>query len=84
MSDGVGHGHFGSDSLHAPNARNLEFRAPEFNDGYSKDQPWHNSGFTESGELRPEYVTRLEQVLSKADELAMVVIVGYFNFGQDQ
>jgi hypothetical protein len=60
---------------------NLQGGSPQ---GYSKDQPWHNSGFTESGELRPDYVARLEQVLSKADELGMVVIVGYFYFGQDQ
>ncbi len=60
---------------------NLQGGSPQ---GYSKDQPWHNSGFTESGELRPEYIARLDQVLSKADELGMVVIVGYFYFGQDQ
>ena len=60
---------------------NLQGGSPQ---GYSKDQPWHNSGFTESGELRPEYAARLEQVLSKADELGMVVIVGYFYFGQDE
>lgn len=60
---------------------NLQGGSPQ---GYSKDQPWHNSGFTEAGALRPEYVARLEQVLTKADELGMVVIVGYFYFGQDQ
>jgi hypothetical protein len=60
---------------------NLQGGSPQ---GYSKDQPWHNSGFTESGDLRPEYAARLEQVLSKADDLGMVVIVGYFYFGQDQ
>ncbi len=43
-----------------------------------------NSGFTESGALRPEYVARLERVLARADELGMVVIVGYFYFGQDE
>ncbi len=52
--------------------------------GYSKEQPWHNSGFTESGALRPEYIARLERVLARADELGMVVIVGYFYFGQDE
>lgn len=60
---------------------NLQGGSPQ---GYSKDQPWHNSGFTESGALRPEYVARLTRVLEKADELGMVVIVGYFYFGQDQ
>ena len=60
---------------------NLQGGSPQ---GYSKDQPWHNSGFTESGELRPDYMERLERVLSRADALGMVVIVGYFYFGQDQ
>ena len=60
---------------------NLQGGSPQ---GYSKEQPWHNSGFTESGALRPEFVARLERVLARADELGMVVIVGYFYFGQDQ
>jgi len=60
---------------------NLQGGSPQ---GYSKDQPWHNSGFTETGELRPESLARLDQVITKADELGMVVIVGYFYFGQDQ
>ena len=34
--------------------------------------------------MRPEFFARLERVLTKADELGMVVIVGYFYFGQDQ
>lgn len=60
---------------------NLQGGSPQ---GYSKEQPWHNSGFTESGALRPEFVARLERVLARADELGMVVIVGYFYFGQDE
>ncbi|MFM9964596.1 MAG: hypothetical protein ACKV2Q_25615 [Planctomycetaceae bacterium] len=60
---------------------NLQGGSPQ---GYSKEQPWHNSGFTESGVLRPEYIARLERVLARADKLGMVVIVGYFYFGQDQ
>src|SRR5258708_19082400 len=52
--------------------------------GYSKDQPWHNSAFIASGELRPEYLSRLQRVLDAADQLGMVVIVGYFYFGQDE
>lgn len=60
---------------------NLQGGSPQ---GYSKDQPWHNSGFTESGALRSEYTARMERVITKADELGMVVIVGYFYFGQDQ
>lgn len=52
--------------------------------GYSKSQPWHNSAFTETGGLRPDYTQRMQQVIQKADELGMVVILGYFYFGQDQ
>jgi hypothetical protein len=52
--------------------------------GYSKDQPWHNSAFDESGQLRPAYAERMARVIERADELGMVVIVGYFYFGQDQ
>ncbi len=52
--------------------------------GYSRDQPWHNSAITPEGELRPEYMARLEKILDKADELGMVAILGVFYFGQDQ
>lgn len=59
---------------------NLQGGSPE---GYSTVQPWYNSAFGENGSLRPEYMSRLEQILNKADELGMVVILGYFYFGQD-
>jgi CubicO group peptidase (beta-lactamase class C family) len=52
--------------------------------GYSRDQPWHNSAITPQGELRPEYTARLKLILDKADELGMVAILGLFYFGQDQ
>ena len=52
--------------------------------GYSKDQPWHNSAFEADGSLRSDYFSRLERILDRADELGMVAIVGYFYFGQDQ
>jgi hypothetical protein len=60
---------------------NLQGGSPE---GYSKEQPWHNSGFREDGTLRPGYVTRFERILDRADELGMVVILGLFYFGQDE
>lgn len=60
---------------------NMQGGSPQ---GYSKAQPWDNSGFTESGELRLVYVDRLKRVLDKADKLGMVVILGYFYFGQDE
>lgn len=60
---------------------NLQGGSPE---GYSKSQPWINSAFDSRGELREAYMARLERILRRADELGMVVIVGYFYFGQDE
>ena len=60
---------------------NLQGGSPE---GYSQDQPWHNSAFEADGSLRADYLGRLERILDQADRLGMVVILGYFYFGQDQ
>jgi hypothetical protein len=60
---------------------NLQGGSPE---GYSREQPWHNSAIEEDGSLRADYLARLEQVLDRADQLGMVPILGYFYFGQDQ
>lgn len=60
---------------------NLQGGSPE---GYSKDQPWDNSAFEPDGALRPAFMDRLRRVLDHADQLGMVVIVGYFYFGQDE
>jgi hypothetical protein len=60
---------------------NLQGGSPE---GYSKSQPWHNSAFTAGGSLRADYCARLERIVNRADELGMVVILGYFYFGQDE
>ncbi len=51
--------------------------------GYSKQQPWENSAFDSEGALRPAYTARLARILNRADELGMIVIVGYFYVGQD-
>ncbi|WP_139959693.1 hypothetical protein [Flavicella sediminum] len=51
--------------------------------GY-KNHNWINSTFDAKGNLRPAYIKRLEKVLNKADELGMVVILGYFYFRQDE
>ncbi|WP_205672172.1 hypothetical protein [Ammoniphilus sp. YIM 78166] len=59
---------------------NLQGGSPE---GYSKTQPWHNSAFLSDGTLDSEYMDRLERIIDCADELGMVVILGYFYFGQD-
>ena len=60
---------------------NLQGGSPQ---GYSSKQPWHNSAFTDEGELRPDYLARLKRVLDRADELGMAVILGLFYFGQDE
>jgi hypothetical protein len=48
---------------------NLQGGSPE---GYSAEQPWHNSTFEADGRLRSDYVARLERVLETADRLGMV------------
>ncbi len=60
---------------------NLQGGSPQ---GYSRDQPWENSAITAEGALRADYLSRLTLILNRADELGMVVIVGFFYFGQDQ
>ncbi len=51
--------------------------------GYG-NKNWINSAFDANGNLKPPYADRLSRILNKADELQMVVILGYFYFGQDQ
>lgn len=60
---------------------NLQGGSPQ---GYSREQPWHNSAINADGSLRPDYLARLERIINRADELGMVVILGYFYFGQDE
>lgn len=60
---------------------NLQGGSPE---GYSKQQPWHNSAFGADGVLDARYLSRLKLILDHADSLGMVPIVGLFYFGQDQ
>jgi hypothetical protein len=60
---------------------NLQGGSPE---GYSHGQPWLNSAFNPDGSLRAEYFTRLASILDRADELGMVVILGYFYQAQDK
>lgn len=52
--------------------------------GYGNQKNWLNSAFHEDGRLRPEFMTRLEKILDRADDLNMVVMLGLFYFGQDQ
>jgi hypothetical protein len=60
---------------------NLQGGSPQ---GYSQEQPWHNSAFTAKGDLRAPYISRLARILDRADALGMVPILGFFYFGQDQ
>lgn len=60
---------------------NLQGGSPQ---GYSKEQPWRNSAINGDGSLRPDYLSRLKRIVDRADELGMVVILGYFYFGQDE
>jgi hypothetical protein len=60
---------------------NLQGGSPR---GYSSEQPWHNSAIAADGSLRDDYMRRLETVIDRADSLGMVVILGYFYFGQDE
>ncbi len=60
---------------------NLQGGSPQ---GYSNSQPWHNSAIAEDGSLRANYMKRLERIIDRADQLGMVVILGYFYFGQDE
>jgi len=46
--------------------------------------PLENSAISPDGSLKPAYMARLMRVIDKADELGMIVILGYFYFGQDQ
>jgi hypothetical protein len=60
---------------------NFQGGSPE---GYSKTQPWENNAFAPDGALRPAFAARMKRVLDAADNNGMVVILGYFYFGQDQ
>jgi len=52
--------------------------------GTERVQPWLNTAIDPEGNLKPDYMDRLRRVIAAADDLGMVVIVGYYYFGQDQ
>jgi hypothetical protein len=60
---------------------NFQGGSPE---GYSSKQAWESGAFNADGGLRPEFADRMRRVLNAADAQGMVVILGYFYFGQDQ
>ncbi len=47
-------------------------------------QPWHNSAFAPNGLLQPAHMERTARIAAACDQLGMVVILGYFYFGQDE
>jgi hypothetical protein len=47
-------------------------------------QPHDNSGFDRNGNLKQPYADRLRRVITEADRLGMVVIVGFFYFGSNE
>ena len=51
--------------------------------GYG-NKGWINPGYYKDGKIILDYFNRLERILSKADELGMVVILGLYYFGQDE
>ena len=52
--------------------------------GYSQPMPLENNAFEPDGTLRPAFAARMACVLDAADANGVVVILGYFYFGQDQ
>jgi hypothetical protein len=60
---------------------NFQGGSPE---GYSRDQPWISGAFERDGALRPAFASRMKRVLNAADANGLVVILGYFYFGQDE
>lgn len=58
---------------------NFQGGSPE---GYSSQQPWETGAFTADGKLRRGFADRMQRMLDAADEHGMVVILGYFYFGQ--
>ena len=60
---------------------NFQGGSPE---GYSSKQTWESGAFEADGSLRPAFAARMKRVLDAADAQGMVVILGYFYFGQDQ
>jgi len=62
-------------------AINLQGGSPQ---GYSWNQPWQTSGFEANGTIRPDYLARLDDVITACDRLGMVVILGLFYWKQSQ
>jgi hypothetical protein len=48
----------------------------------SWNQPWRTSGFRADGTIKPDYLKRLDDVITACDRLGMVVILGLFYWKQ--
>jgi hypothetical protein len=62
---------------------NLQGGGPSDGNFGIHDQPHLNSGFDSHGNLKPAYAARLKKVIERADQLGMVVIVGFFYQGSE-
>jgi len=62
---------------------NLQGGGPSDGNFGVHDQPHLNSGFDPHGNLKSAYAQRLTRVIERADQLGMVVIVGYFYQGSE-
>lgn len=62
-------------------AINIQGGSPQ---GYSWNQPWHTSGFLADGTVKPDYLKRLDDVITACDKLGMVVILGLFYWIQSR
>ena len=60
-------------------AINLQGGSPQ---GYSWNQPWRTSEFLPDGAIKPDYIKRLDDVVTACDRLGMVVILGLFYWKQ--
>lgn len=60
---------------------NFQGGSPE---GYSRVQPWENTGFAPDGALRPDFADRMRRAIDALDANGMVAIVGLFYQGQDE
>jgi hypothetical protein len=58
---------------------NIQGGSPQ---GYSWNQPWWTSGFRSDGTIKPDYLARLDDVVTACDRLGMVVILGLFYWKQ--
>jgi hypothetical protein len=50
---------------------------------FGPKQPWDNSAFTSTGELKPAYAARLEKAIRALNRNGMVAFINYFYLGQE-